>query len=447
MLFRFVFTLLCLAGSTWYLAGEQRQGKLDFLADKFLNFLVISARDRFEKTAPAGKVALVEIREEDRADYASWPPPPLDWQTLLKGLQPYHPEVLVIVPPLNWGQPSLDFVPAVAEALVPFPSVVLGVETSLVEKTVSSPAFLGDLDARLPRLPRVDGPVSQLPALAALITAPDPAVRGSNELGLVCIRQEDGIWKLPYAVRDGDTAIPTLLAQVFARFNRTPYAQGSRLVVGAAAGAHLLNGIYVPLDDSAQMSISSPTNIPVINALTLMLGDLAGPISDADKATLESASILVVGFGASAAQPCQDTPARLYAQAFQNQLSQPSLHQLSELWQILVWSILAVGIAWLAARLNRRQLLIAGVIGVLGLPLFSILLFQSFLIWFPPVIPLSQILAGTLLALLLPTRKLRQTTPAKDPVPAPGKDEGADTSSAATAAPASAPEAKPPLQK
>ena len=79
----------------------------------------------------------------------------------------------MIPTPLFWGSPSPEFVPAVAAALLPFTSIVLGVETQLAEGELKAPAFMGGLDAKLPRFQRMDGPLDLAPTFSALITAPD----------------------------------------------------------------------------------------------------------------------------------------------------------------------------------------------------------------------------------------------------------------------------------
>ena len=126
MLFlRLILLLACLGSAGWYVDREQRAGRFQHVDDLFLDFLVANARERLSE--PVGdekdnRVVFVALKEEERGEYAAWPPPPLDWQTLLKGLQAYDPSVLVIAMPLNWGSPAPEFVPAVAETLLPFTS-------------------------------------------------------------------------------------------------------------------------------------------------------------------------------------------------------------------------------------------------------------------------------------------------------------------------------------
>ena len=137
--------------------------------DLFLDFLVANGRELLTQPEPGKEspVVLVSLREEQLAEYAAWPPPPLDWQTILKGLQAYEPNVVVIPTPLFWGSPAPNFVPAVSEALLPFTSVVIGVETQLTDGALKAPAFMGGLEAQLPRFQRVDGPLDLVPAFSA----------------------------------------------------------------------------------------------------------------------------------------------------------------------------------------------------------------------------------------------------------------------------------------
>ncbi|HRK16169.1 MAG TPA: hypothetical protein PK490_17930, partial [Prosthecobacter sp.] len=197
---RLIILLLCLGGGGWHLERERQAGRLRQVDEWFLDFLTANARERLETPDPAAapEVALVTLRERDRAEYAAWPPPPLDWRTILQGLAPFEPDVLVVAAPLNWGQPAPDFLPALAEALLAFPSVVLGMEAQWQDVPPPHAPFLGGLEDQLPRLSNVSGDAELAPSLKALVTAPDPALLGQSELGVLAVRAEGGGWRLPY---------------------------------------------------------------------------------------------------------------------------------------------------------------------------------------------------------------------------------------------------------
>lgn len=404
MLFRLIFALLCLAATAGYLDREQRAGRLQHVDEKVLSFMVASARERLKKTPPKGEVVLVEMRAEDRDEYAAWPPPPLDWHSLLKELQVYEPEVLLIATPLNWGRPTPDFAPAVAEALLKFPIVVLGVETQLAEGEAPAGAFWGDLESSLPRFSQVEGDATLAPALSSLITAPDAAVRASSEMGLLCAQSvKKDVWRLPYAVRDGSTLIPTALAQTLARHSHSAYLGGHRLRLGEGSGAYLQNETFIPLEPGGEHLVKSGDAVPVINALDLMTGGLADTVSASDKALLENTRILVLGTTGSAPQ----SPAlpRLYAQALNRLLAMPRLGKLTEIQQWVIWALAALAALGLALRVPREKVFLAGLGIVCAGFVATYLLFQTTWLWFPPTLPGALLAVGMIFGRLFGKRK------------------------------------------
>ncbi|MDZ4286513.1 MAG: CHASE2 domain-containing protein [Prosthecobacter sp.] len=410
MLLRTTVLLICLAATGWYVNEQQRAGDFQHVDDLFLDFLVANARDRFSlpDTKAEERVVFVQMREEDSAEYAAWPPPPLDWQTVLKSLQAYEPGVVVIATPLTWGRPSPDFAAAVTEALLPFPSVVLGIETELAGPERQAPAFMGDLSDALPRFQRVDGDLHAVPRLASLISAPDPAFRNQAELGLLSARLVKEMWMLPYVIREGDTLVPSILAQALSRHSRSPY-MSQRLRLGPGAGAYLREGLFVPLEVSGEMAVDFRTSVPTVNALHLMTGTLADGTGMEDKTALGKGKIVVLGFDreSSGSGP---RLARLYAQALKQVLALPRLRLLSQTEQWIAWSMAALGALWITLRVRRGRALIAGALFVFLALVSSFLVFQSSLIWFPPTMPAALLATGALVAFVIGRRSLDQET-------------------------------------
>lgn len=395
---RLIILTACLGATGWYLEREQRAGRFQRVDDLFLDFLVANARDLLTHPEPGKEspVALVSLREEQRAEYAAWPPPPLDWQTILKGLQAYEPSVIVIPTPLFWGSPSPDFVPAVAEALLPFTSVVLGVEAQLAEGDLKAPAFMGGLDAQLPRFQRVDGSRETVPAISALITAPDSKLRIQSELGLGAATSEN---ELPYVLRESDTLMPSVLAQTLARYTASPYAL-HRLRLGPGAGAYLAQGLFVPLESNGSIKAQAATSVPTVNALDLMTGTLADGVSAADKQALGKGKIIVIGPDhETAGQP--PSLACLHAQALSHILSLPRIQVLTQVQQWIAWSIAALAAFWIVLRVRRGRALQVGIAFIFAAFVISFLTFQSSLLWCPPTLPVALIATGALVGMLL----------------------------------------------
>ena len=296
-----------LGALVFFLEKEQRAGRFLQVDEGFQDFLIANVRARFEKPppSPAGEtpaVVWVELRPEEAGEYAGWPPLPLDWKMILDAVKRWEPEVLVVADVLNWGEPKPEFVPSVAEVLAGFPTVVLAAE-GLVEANAGAPVetpFLGGLEGKLPRFAparwvSVEGAVP--PTLKALVSAPEEALRVGAELGVLVPGQEPG--RLGYAMRMRGAAgeeewVPSLLAQALSRVTRSPYAL-QRLRLGPGAGAHLADGVFVPLTPAGDLVVPAESGVKVINAVDLLAGDLAGLLSESDRAAAESAPVVVVG--------------------------------------------------------------------------------------------------------------------------------------------------------
>jgi len=398
---RLILLFSCLGPAAWHLDAEQRAGRFQHIDDLFLDFLVANARERLSQPASAeneDQVSFVALREEQKGEYAAWPPPPLDWQTLFKALQPYEPRVLVIATPLNWGRPSPEFVPAVAEALFPFAQVVQGIEIQPAETAPANPPFMGDLTDVLPRFQRVDGPLSSAPAFSALITAPDPALRPSGDMGLLAVRQSAKGWSMPYALLAEDTLVPCLLAQTFSRLTSSPYAL-HRLRLGPGAGAYLSDGTFVPLQNDGSLAVDSATSVPVINALDLMTGTLADALSPADKDALGKGKVIVIG--PDHEENASPRLAYLHAQALAQTLNLPKLQKLTQIQQWIAWGIAALAATWLVLRVRRGRALWMGIGLIFCALVISFLAFQASLLWCPPTIPAALIAIGAILGMII----------------------------------------------
>jgi hypothetical protein len=400
-LFRLVLCLLGLAAGGWWLEQERRGGRLQQIDELFLDFLTANARDRLTLPDPQvpDQVVFVPLREADRHEYAAWPPPPIDWQTLLKGLATHTPEVVVLTEPLHWGEPAPDFVPAVAEALLPFPSVVIGLPTA-----PTSPHALP-----LPAFGHVRGDRATVPAIGPPAMLPAPELRGLAELGL---RPADAEPALPYVWRQGDRLVPSLLAQALARHTRSPFNSQS-LRLGPGAGAHLNQGVHVPLTADGRFQVEVARAVPTVNALPLMTGAVADTLTEAERAALGQGRIVVIGLeGADGS-----SPARLHAQALQQILALPRLRQFTTTEQWLASGLAALIALGIAARTRRHRALRTGLGWIFLTLVTGFLGFQAALVWCPPTLPVFALATGSLIARVFGARA--ESTEPKAPSQAP----------------------------
>lgn len=392
---RAALLLSILTSLGWWLHREQHAGHLQKLDERFLDFLVANTRERFEEAAKPGTespVVLVKMRAVDKADYAGWPPRPLDWQMIFKTLRSFEPSVLVIPETIFWGRPPPEFTREAAEALLPFPSVVLGIEAQMTTDT-DRPAFLGGLDDALPCFLKVAGDTHAVPRLGALVIAPEEMLRRQAEIGIAIAREENGRTLLPYAVQEGGRLRPTVLAQALARATHTPYAM-HRLHLGPGAGAYLAGGVFLPLTHQGDFTWKSAQTLPEIDALSLMTSELAGTLTAAEKQILSLGKIIVIGTEDTAGNGL----ARQYAQALSHALTLPRLRVLPAYGQWIVWAMAGLAGFWLVFRVPRKKALLRGTALIFAGGVICFLAFQSALIWCPPALPAALLAASALFA-------------------------------------------------
>ena len=418
---RALILLLLLGMLAFFLDREQSAGRFQQADDWFLDFLLANSRERFEKgeKSPADDVVLVQMREEERAEYAAWPPPPIDWQMVLKALAACEPEVLVIAAPLAWGQPPPEFVPQVSEALLPFPSVVLAVAATLTDGNVKSTTDAAAetlLAEAFPKITRLGGQLEFARQLAAIIAAPDESMRRQVELGLMppAPTTADAPAALPLIIQSRSAVAPSLLLQALSRHSRAPYSQ-IRLILGPGAGVHLGKGIYLPLDPAGAFVVNPRLEVPTVNALDLMTGGLADALSAADRAKLGKGKIVVVGLDGDAAAP---SIARLQAQALAQALALPRIRGLDQIGRWLVCAAAALlGLGLLRCRGGKAFR--AGLLVIFVALMAGFVLFQSSLIWCPPTAPTAILAASTLFAMMFGKRPKASDEAGKDAAPVP----------------------------
>ena len=401
---RALILVLLLASLGWWLGREHQAGRFQRVDELFLDFLVANARDRFvvadEIAVSSAPVVLVKMRESDKAEYADWPPRPLDWQMALKGLQAYDPAVVVIPETLFWGRPPPEFVNEAAQALVPFPSTVLGVEAQ-VATSREAPAFLGGLEGSLPPFQKVQGDTAAVAPLGALISAPDDLIRRQAEIGIAVPLTAKNADKLPYAVQESGRLLPTVLAQAVARFTQTPYAT-QRLLLGPGAGAYLSNGAFVPLSAAGEFIVNPKQPVYEVDALNLMTSELAEALSPQDKANLAGGKVIVIG----TEDDSQHGLARQHAQALAQILALPRLRLLPNWAQWIAWTMAGLAGAWLVFFVPRTKAILRGMLCVFAALVFCFLAFQSRLIWCPPTIPAALIVVSTVFARIAGQRRV-----------------------------------------
>jgi len=306
---------------------------------------------------------------------------------------------VVIPETLFWGRPSPEFVNEAAQAMVPFPSIVLGVEAQLASSR-DTPAFLGGLEGSLPPFQKVQGDAAAVPPLGALVSAPDDLIRRQTEIGIAVPLSANDAGKLPYAVQESGHLRPTVLAQAVARFTQTPYAT-QRLLLGPGAGAYLSSGAFVPLSAAGEFIVNTKQPVHEVDALNLMTSELAEALSPQDKANLAGGKVIVIGTEDDA----HNGLARLHAQALAQVLALPRLRLLPDWAQWIAWTMAGLAGGWLVFFVPRTKAILRGMLCVFAALVLCFLAFQSRLIWCPPTIPAALIVVSTIFARIAGQRR------------------------------------------
>ena len=395
------FALLALlSGLAWWLNGEREHGRFREVDEVFLDFMLANARPQLKPDpAKLGEVVFVRLREEDKKEYAGWPPLPIDYLMIARGLAAFDPGVLVIADPLHWKAPKPDSLPELAQALLPIPGVVLGVEASSWQTAdLATIKFVAD---HLPALERMHGQAELLPGLHKLAGLPEPILLPQRDIGVVT----GPPWFM--ALRLRDHAVPSLVLAALSRASRTPFAH-QRLHTGPGAGVHLGDALFVPLQDDGSIVPGSLT-IPSVNGLDLMTPDVIDPEGGAGK-ILGKGKTIVIGIDNDGTVA---TPARVQAQAIAGALALPRVRVLTFVEQIAAWIVAALlGLSLL--RLPKHKAVGGALLRLFAALVASYLAFQGALVWCPPAIPVALIAAAGLFV-----RLLGKKDPALNPAPSP----------------------------
>ncbi len=381
---RALILAVLLSALAWWLNGERERGRFRQGDEAFLDLMIANSRDRLKPdAAKLGDAVFVRLREEDKKEYSAWPPEPIDYLMVTKGLAAYDPAVLVIADPLQWPEPKPGSLPELARALLPVPGVVLGVNASS-EGTVdpATAAFVAD---HLPALARLQGDTTALPGLHKLSQLPEPVLLPQRDVGVVT----GPPWFM--ALRYEDHAVPSLMLAALSRATRTPYVQ-QRLQAGPGAGVHLGDSLFVPLASNGSLLPSSIT-VPAVNGLDLMTAGTVDPEPEVVK-LLGKGRTFVIGIDHDGSEA---TPARVQAQAIAGALALPRVRVLGFVEQAAAWGVAGLlGLSLL--RLPRTKALGRALLLLFAAFAGSYLAFQEGLIWCPPAIPAALILFAGLYA-------------------------------------------------
>ncbi|MFZ4765697.1 MAG: CHASE2 domain-containing protein, partial [Roseimicrobium sp.] len=338
---------------------ERSRGSFELAEQWFLDFLVANGREAFAKSVPAQspEVVLVEFREEDKAEFESWPPTPLDYLLVLNRLVEHEPDVVVFADTLAWAGSGEEFIAQLRGALVKVPSVVLGFTLSS-QPSAKSEELADFFASEMPFLAAEEGGVEGVPRFAGVGKVASRALRIAAQSGFSSIEGLDtGKGYVPLVATDGERLVPSLAVQAVSLSRRVPYA-AQRLRLGAGARLSLGDEFIIPLENGGVLRPFEKLDVPRVNALELMTPDLGDASAETMRAMLGKHKVVVFGIPPGAAE---------HAKAIASALILP---RVSRLPAALDWAYAALACgacAWLGRRGRAGAVLAALVVTATGL--------------------------------------------------------------------------------
>lgn len=376
----------------------QKRGEVRVAEQWFLGFLVANGREKLESGLPevSEDVVLVKFDEKDREEFGGWPPVTLDWLMVMKRLEAFSPEVVGVVEPLKWeGAAAGEFVRPLREAMLPFPSVVMGFELLAEEGEMGEEAKVFIEEG----MPVVRGAkvAAQVVVAAGVGRVPDRALRLGIQHGFSSFlgwEQVEGRELLVAGM--GEWLVPSFAAQVVTLYRRAPFAT-MRWSFGAGAHLSLADEYVVPLTPRGELRVGSKLVVPVVDALDLLLPDLG------DDGSKELARVM--GEGKVVILAMDEVSGMKQARVVATGLGLPELQRAE---RNVEWALAVLAALWCLYRLvwkGRFGVLLHVVLLIaLGVGL-SIGLFQTQLWWCSPLLAFAMLVLTAIFVFLFPYRE------------------------------------------
>jgi hypothetical protein len=304
------------------------------------------------------------------------------------------------VEPLRWEKADTEFVTQLRNALVPFPSVILGTHlgTDAAKPTPEQSEFAAN---EMPVLPDAEGDGDKIPAFTRVAKLSDWSLRIASQAGFSAIEgyapAGDAI---PFVAKQGDRLTPSLAAQALTLFRHVPYA-AERLRFGTGARLSLGEAFIIPLRDDGALPLHDRPHVPTVNALELMTPDLGDAQAKTAVEALGKGKVVVLG---------NRPDSMLQARAIATALAMPKVERGPA---STAWGLAAVACLFCYWQLRHRRMkaLVLGVLAmIVGLGA-GLLAFQSSLIWCSPLAALLVLVTGTIFCFLWPAKRVAPAPP------------------------------------
>lgn len=382
---RAVVLLLALGGLVWWLRGEEARGRFRKVDAGFLEVLLANSRDRFVPDATrTDAVVFLPLRQEEKAEFAAWPPQPVDYQMILQGAMQFDPAVIVLADSLHWPEPKPPLVEELAQLLLPHPAVVVTASTYTSETKVTSESEAW-LSERLGTLSIQRGENKTLLSADGSLTTPEPTLLRVSDPALLPSHDHTSATPM-LGVRSGSIHPAPALLGAFRALN-IPVSSAS-VALGGGAGVLSDSGLYLPLAENGTLVPAASIKLNEQNALSLMTVSMVDDPNQEIADRMGRSRVVVIGMDGP-----EHVIARQQALALAHTLALPRVEMLSGALRYLPWGVAALlGLSLLT--LPREKALSRALVFLLFGVVACYLLFMLKTIWFSPTVPACLLLAS-----------------------------------------------------
>lgn len=413
MPFRILSLIVISAVLVFFLHREQRRGILDEADRIFLDWLVANGGEMIKEP----EITFLRLDDEEQRVFESWPLSRLDYAVILKNLERFNPDVIMVAPTLAWQVDDDITTAALRTQLLRVPQVLLGCVLENNSMNEDRGAMAAGLPEMLRPVVNIEGDPSGIPAFTGVLALPEKSFLPGNTIGFTHIdlgpAAAASTLKVPLLARRDSVVTPSfILAALLIQNNRSE----DDLVVKLGASIEISGtGVFIPIDEAGYLNVFAAVRerIPRLNASALFLArnpDVEGiDLRDENESHLDTLekNIVLIGedhFGARQIPIGKNhriSRAELLALAIATIQSNRYISRLDSRIEYGVWAGLVV-LGMILLRFPRGRILGFSLLLLVFYLIGCLTLFQLRLIWLSPVIPVALILASCLWGLILP---------------------------------------------
>jgi len=392
-----------------FLMRESRMAPLDEVDEMFVDWLAANTSHNL----PTARCVLVEINDSSLEDKHAWPWSPLDFALFLQAILEFEPKVIAIAPVLEWeDQPAGDgeglrrvqFEHSLDDFILRAKSIVLGADLG----------FPPDPDVVPPLQPapffrHVRGDAGGLRQFTAIEEEPKEEYRVAPQLALGFLNlpaRNEVTRSMPLVLNYRGMVVPSFVLQtVLLSMKLTT----DDVTVDLGSSVQLGNKGSIPIDGAGAMRVDFGSPITRFGFDDLLLAVQQAHSGRPPIVPLDLLRGRVVLLARTDKAACtlrlpsgrEGSPGELFAAAIATIQNQAFAHRVSALFDLLLIGILTA-LGYFLVRWSLARVIVISLIVFIFYLLISMMIFGTFLLWFPVLLPAGLFLTLFVLRLLAP---------------------------------------------